>query len=266
VIFNQSRQWWGERPEGVAATVSMAHEQGLKVMLKPQIYIPGHYTGHFTLGSDTDWQTWETGYQDYIISYAKLADSLQVELFCFGTEWCKAMEARPGFWLQLADSVRAVYRGKLTYAANWDDYENCPIWAKMDYVGINAYFPLDAAETPDTTTLIRAWQPHIRAMEEFVAKSGKPILFTEYGYLSVSQCAWRNWELEKNIEERTVNQVAQANALDALWAALSGKSWWAGGFLWKWFPEGQGHEGYPERDYTPQNKAGEAVLKKHFSN
>ncbi len=89
----------------------------------------------------------------------------------------------------------------------------------------------------------------------------KPILFTEYGYLSVDGCAWKGWEVESKVNQMPINQQAQANAIGALWNTFSQEPWWAGGFLWKWFPEMQGHEGYPERDYTPQGKIAQDTLK-----
>ena len=46
---------------------------------------------------------------------------------------------------------------------------------------------------------------------------------------------------------------------------MNKEDFWAGGFLWKWFPDGMGHEGYPEKDYTPQDKPAELIIKKWFN-
>lgn len=59
---------------------------------------------------------------------------------------------------------------------------------------------------------------------------------------------------EQGIEERNINEQAQANCFEALFSTFQPEDWWAGGFMWKWFPNMRGHEGYPERDYTPQGK------------
>ena len=79
---------------------------------------------------------------------AKIADSLGVEMLCIGTEWKSAVRERPQFWSNVIDSVRKVYQGKLTYAANWDDYDDVPFWSKLDYIGVNAYWPLAKTKTP----------------------------------------------------------------------------------------------------------------------
>jgi hypothetical protein len=258
------KQWWGERPEGVAETVRLAHGAGLKCMLKPQVWIPRGWTGTLDFATAAEWERWEAAYRAYVLLQADLADSLGVELFCIGTEFGRALTQRPAFWHGLIDSVRAHYGGKLVYSANWDDWEAVPFWSKLDYIGLGAYFPLVAAATPDEGALRAAWQPVKARLADVSRRTGKPVLFTEYGYLSVDSAGWRNWELERNIERRNVNQTAQARAYEALFASFAHESWWAGGFLWKWFPNGEGHEGYPERDYTPQGKEGEAVLRRWY--
>lgn len=261
----QGGHWWGERPEGVRETVRLAHAGGLKVMLKPQVWIPGGWVGTLDFAAPEDWAKWEAGYEKYILSMAQLADSLQVDLFCIGTEFNVSLAKRPQFWGNLISKIRATYRGKLTYSANWDDWAQVPFWSKLDFVGLGGYFPLVDAPTPSVEQLTAAWQPVRDSLAVFSQKQGKPILFTEYGYLSVDGCGWRNWELENGIESRPINQQAQANCLEALHRVFQEESWWAGGFLWKWFPNMRGHEGYPERDYTPQGKLGENALKRVMS-
>lgn len=265
VYYNEHEwQWWGERPAGVRETVRLAHEAGIKVMLKPQVYIPGGWTGALDFPTVEDWQKWEADYEKYILRMAGLADSLSVDLFCIGTEFNAAITKRPAYWSQLIQKIRQTYRGKLVYSANWDDWERVPFWSELDYIGLGGYFPLVDAPTPDVAALKAAWQPIRKRLQAFSEKQKRPVLFTEFGYLSVDGCGWRNWELEKGVEQRPVNEQAQANCIAALLDTFQPEPWWAGGFLWKWFPHMQGHEGYPERDYTVQGKKGEGVLKSRY--
>ncbi|MBK8644020.1 MAG: hypothetical protein IPN15_17970 [Saprospiraceae bacterium] len=60
-------------------------------------------------------------------------------------------------------------------------------------------------------------------------------------------CAGKTWELEK-YQKHDSKSGAQANAYQALFKQLVGEGLWAGGFVWKWFPDGEGHEGYPDKD------------------
>jgi hypothetical protein len=259
-----SWQWWGETRDGARATVELAHKNGLKVMLKPQVYIPRGWPGMLDFPTDTAWAKWEAGYERYLLDMAQVAAETKVELLCFATEFNLAAKKRTFFWRQLIDKIRKIYSGPITYSSNWDDYQNIPFWDQLDYIGLSAYFPLVNANTPRIDSLQLAWQPYKTQLKAFSEQQKKPILFTEYGYLSVDNCGWRTWEMEQGVQDRKINQQAQANCYDALFQTFGREKWWAGGFLWKWFPEGQGHEGYPERDYTPQGKMAEQVLKKHY--
>lgn len=264
VIFHEKNdwQWWGESPIGVTQTIETAHEALLKVMLKPQVYFPGSWSGFLDFEKEEDWQSWEADYTRYIMTFVKIANAQSAEAFCIGTEFKISVVKREAFWRKLIKNIRNEYKGKLTYAANWDEYAIVPFWDELDYIGINAYFPLINEITPSVEQLCKVWKTPLDNIEQTQQKFQKPVIFTEYGYLSVDRCAYNSWELESNITERIINEQAQANAIEALWKTCSQRKWWVGGFIWKWFPNMQGHEGYPERDYTPQQKTGETVLKK----
>jgi len=258
------QQWWGERPEGVTETIRLAKKADLKIMLKPQVYVPGSWTGDLDFKSQKDWEAWEADYEAYILPFAEMADSMQVDMFCIGTEFKKSVVKREAFWRALIDKIKTRYTGQLIYAANWDEYETVPFWDALDFAGINAYFPLVNEKTPKVKTLVNAWLPHKKEIAAFYKKIKKPIVFTEFGYLSVDGCAYNTWELEGKIKQLAVNEEAQANALDAIFEAFWNEPYWAGSFLWKWFPNNKGHEGYLDKDYTPQHKKGEQILKKWY--
>lgn len=265
VIFKEEGgQWWGERPAGVRETIRLAHAAGIKVMLKPQVWIPGGWTGALDFSREEDWQQWEKTYERYILRFAALADSAQTDMLCIATEFNTSIQKRPQYWSDLIRKIKSVYKGKLTYSANWDDWDKVPFWKELDYIGLGGYFPLVAETTPKVEALMSAWQPIKTRLRSYSEKQGRPVLFTEFGYLSVDSCGWRNWELERGIEGRNINQQAQANCYEALFSTFHHEEWWAGSFLWKWFPNMRGHEGYPERDYTPQGKVGEETVRKWY--
>jgi hypothetical protein len=257
--------WWGEAPQGVKTTIDSAHRAGIHVMLKPQVYIPGGWTGGLDFKTDAEWAEWERGYEEYLMTFVDMAHLMQTDMLCIGTEFKIGVVKRESFWRDLIKKVREKYKGKLIYSANWDEYPQVPFWDALDGVGINAYFPLVQKDTPSVEELKTAWQPIYHQIHDFHKKCNKPIVFTEYGYLSVDGCAFNSWEVEKRVHQCNINQQAQANAIDALFETFWKEPWWRGGFIWKWFPEGQGHEGYPERDYTPQGKLAEGILKKWHS-
>ena len=264
--FNMPRQWWGEREEGVVETIKLAKEKGIGVMLKPQVYIPGGWIGDLNFDSEEEWSAWEANYKEYIFFFLDIAIREEVEIFCIGTELKQSIEERPAFWKRLISEIREDYCGLLTYSANWDNYKNVNFWNDLDFIGVSSYFPLCEDKTPEVNKLVRAWKPIVSEMRKFSKMYRKPMLFTEYGYLSVDGCAGRTWELEKKVRSLKINEEAQANALEAMYQVFWKEDFWAGGFMWKWFPEGKGGEGYNERDYTPQDKLSIEVLKNWFEN
>jgi hypothetical protein len=190
---------------------------------------------------------------------------MNVELFCVGTEFKSSIDRNPEFWSDLIDRVREIYSGPVIYAANWDNYHRIPFWDKLDGIGINAYFPLSNSNTPSVSLLEKKWKPYKREISRFHRKIQKPVVFTEYGYLSVDGCAYNTWDLETRLRHCQANQVAQANCLEALFRTFWDEPYWNGGFLWKWYPNNQGHEGYFQKDYTPQGKKAEITIKSWYS-
>ncbi len=253
-------QWWGETIPGIIESINLAHEAGIKVLLKPQVFIPGGWVGDMDFDKEEDWINWEEGYYKYIMTLLDICTEKNVEAFCVGTEYKIATKKREKFWRKLIKDIRQKYDGLLTYSSNWDNYENLPFWDALDLIGISAYFPLSDSKTPEVDQLKKEWKPIKKKLKKFARRNGKSILFTEFGYLSVDGCAYRTWELEKKVRDTPINELAQANAYQALLETFIEETYWAGGFLWKWFPNMMGHEGYPERDYTPQGKLAEKTV------
>ncbi len=264
VKYGLDWQWWGEQKQGVEKCIQLAHKNNLQVMLKPQVYIPGGWIGEYDLETEAQWKEWEKSYESYIMSFVDIAIENKVSLICIGTEARVAVQKRESYWRKLIKKIRAKYNGKLVYSSNWDSYEKVPFWDALDYIGISSYFPLDESPTPKKEDLVKAWNPIVKKLKHFSTRKQKQMIFTEYGYLSIDGCAGKTWELEKRVKSTPINEKAQAIALDALYTSFWDQDFWAGGFLWKWFPEDMGHEGYVERDYTPQDKKSEEVIENWF--
>ncbi len=267
VVHNVSRQWWGERPEGVRACVQYAHKQGMKVLIKPHVWVEGQgWAGDFTLTNEADWQRWEQTYSQYILTFADLAKATGADMICIGTEFRQAVKQRPAFWKRLIQQVRSRYSGPLTYAANWDEYATVPFWSQLDYIGIDAYFPLSEQATPTVAELQTAWQGPAQQLKKFSERYKKPILFTEYGYRSIDRTAGKQWELPDSWNKKgAANLMAQQNAYTALYRTFWQQPWFAGGFIWKWYDNHAASGGMQDDDYTPQHKPAEALIRHQYS-
>ena len=267
IRYDDERQWWGERTEGTIATIQQIQKKGLKVMLKPHVWVMGEgWGGDFKVNTEEDWKAWEQDYENYILHFAQIADTMQVPLFCIGLEFRQVVKERPDFWKHLIKSVKKVYSGELVYAANWDNFEQVSFWEDLDYIGIDAYFPLSQKDTPSTMELKLAWKQPFETLKNLQEKYKKPILFTEYGYRSINKAAGKQWELPDDWHyQGNANLQVQVNAYEALFETFWDEPWFAGGFLWKWYHKpnagGTNHSGY-----TPQNKPVETVIQTQYSN
>ncbi len=262
VFYDGERQYWGESLNGAKTNIRQAHHAGLKVMIKPQVWMQGGWVGDYTLQTEADWAIWEKQYSDYILIFARLAADEKADMVCIGTELKQVVAKRPLFWSALVKNIRNIYKGKLTYCANWDDFTQVKFWKDLDYIGISAYFPLSEDKNATIAMLDKAWEPIKEDLKSYSKKLQKQVLFTEFGYRSMDKPAWRSWEMENS--DTPINLSAQANAYEALFKSLWQEKWFAGGFAWKWYATFKRQDPVNNSDWTPQNKPAEAVIKKYF--
>lgn len=264
IIHNTNRQWFGETRAGAKQYISELKKANISIMIKPQIWVwDGKFTGGITMESETDWKTLEDSYTNFIMEYVGLATEVNAEVFCIGTELESFIKNRPQYWKTLIKNIRKIYFGKLTYAANWDEFWHTPFWNEIDYIGIDAYFPISNMQTPTIENAIKGWETHKQGLAQFSKKYNKPILFTEFGYRSVDYTGKAPWRYDRSMT--SINMSAQVNATTALFEALWKEDWFAGGYLWKWFTDYDKSGGLKNNQFTPQNKPVEAVIKKYYS-
>lgn len=173
--------------EHLRHAIRQAHQVGLKVMLKPHIWLQDRsdekWRGAIAMRSAENWQRWFISYQRFILHYARLADAEQVELFCVGTELTNSALLHPKEWRQIIAQVRTHYPGPLTYAANWwQEYDRIAFWDALDYIGFNAFFPLSQAANPPLATLRQSAAQIAQEIAQVHRLTGKPVLFTEVGF------------------------------------------------------------------------------------
>lgn len=95
IVFNTKRQWFGETKAGAKQYIEVLTKKNIKVMLKPQIWVwRGEFTGLIEMQNEDDWGVLESSYSAFILEYAKLAQDMEVDIFCIGTELEKFIENR----------------------------------------------------------------------------------------------------------------------------------------------------------------------------
>ena len=263
LFYDNKRQWSGETLKGIESDIKTLQRQGLQVMIKPHIWIKnGVFTGEISMTSEADWAEFEAQYASYILDFVKLAEKHQVSLFCLGTELNTFAAERTDFWCDLIEDVKSIFSGQLTYAENWDKYHTVGFWNSLDFIGIDAYFPISESQTPDINDVISSWSSLKEDLESYSKFYATPVLFTEYGYRSIDYAGKKPWFSSR--VEGSANEKAQLNLLKGLHQSLWNEEWFAGGFLWKWFPNYNPSSKRHQNRFTIQGKISEEYTKSFY--
>lgn len=265
VYYNSKKQWYGETLEGAKQYIEQLQQKQIKIMLKPQIWVwRGEFTGNIEMDSEADWKAFETSYSKFILDYAQLAQDNNIDIFCIGTELEMFINQRPEYWFSLINNIKAVYNGKLIYAANWDEFRRTPFWKELDFIGIDAYFPVSISKTPSVEDCKQGWEKHKEIIKTVSKNNNRSVLFTEYGYRSVDFSGKEPWKSYKSMNQ--VNLEAQTNTTQALFEMFWDEPWFSGGFLWKWHHNHEHVGGEEDSQFTPQNKPAEHIVREVYFN
>ncbi len=270
LVLSSDGHLWGETDTGLVTTNRMAREVGLQVLLKPHIWLgrsgEGKWLGDIAMTSEEDWRTWWSNYRSFMLHYAELAEREQMAALCVGTELMGTVKERESDWRELIKEIRGMYRGKLTYAANWyQEYEKVPFWDALDWIGVQAYFPLSDQPDPSVAALVQGWQPHLAKLEALSKRTGKPVLFTELGYCAKANAAREPWLWPNHHNDASAAGLAlQARCYQAFFETVWPKPWFAGVYIWKWHPHLLDRTDPPDESFTPQGKPAEAILRQYF--
>ncbi|MEZ4961095.1 MAG: hypothetical protein R2830_14815 [Saprospiraceae bacterium] len=251
-----------ETDEAVIHTCVSSKKLGLKVMLKPQIWMGGgRWPGDIEMQDEKDWEAFFKYYNHWIIHYAILAELYDVDLLCLGTEMVKTTTERESDWRKLIQSARKIYHGNLTYAANWgEEFEHIKLWDELDYIGLNCYYPLSQKDNPSDRELVQSFEGILKKVKKVSEQFRKPVIFTEIGFASV-EAPWK--KPHEDWGDLSFNADHQKRCYEVVFKCIEGKPWCRGILWWK-FPSDMDSRRRRDTDFSPYNKPAEGVVKKWF--
>ncbi len=261
-----------ERPfatnrEDVQRAVMMAHARGLSVMLVPHLWVEsGEWRAKIEPPSEAAWETWTKSYGSFVRAWAEVAESTHVDLFSAGVElrsWVTTSRA-PSF-AALIRELRGIYKGPITYAANWDDVEHTLVLAELDVIGVNAFYPLAEKDGAPFEVLLDGGKRVQARVRELAEVWQKPVLFTEIGYTTRRDPAIRPWEWPDAMKGVRVDEVAQADAYRALLAPLRDEPRFMGFFVWRVYADPEDVSQEAEWGFSPRGKLAELVVRDAFA-
>ncbi len=244
--------------------IKKLHESDIRIMLKPHLDLigsEGKWRGDIGFSTLDEWEKWFKSYGEFILRYARLAQEENVELFCIGTELTNASLSQPDLWRVLIKEVKEVYKGQLTYAANWhEEFEGIEFWDNLDYAGIDAYFPLSSSPTPTKNELKEAWKSWLEVIRDWQAYIDKPVIFPEVGYKSSEGAAKEPWQ---HNPAGSADLQLQVDCYEALLETFWEEQWFYGVYWWYWGVNPK-MGGEANRGFIPQNKPARGVIEEWY--
>lgn len=237
------------------AAIRKAKAHGLQVILKPQVLVKDGWAGLINPGQGAAWKKWFSSYGAALRNYAEIAKRERAEALVIGTEL--SLAGSRSEWPALIGSIRAIYPGKLTYAAHGiEGVENFKFWELLDYVAVTLYPSM--GKVVDKIEMQRIAANALEKLNESATSYHKPVLIAEVGVASYREAQNTPWQVPPTCAESDV--IMQANLISVWLEAIRGKRWIAGLLIWNWFSDPY-EGGRSNTDFTIQNKPAESIVK-----
>ena len=250
--------------EQLSDLIDHAKSRGLRVVLMPIVLLDNpnearnEWRGRIEPDPDYGgWSKWFDNYREMIKRFAQMAQGSGADVLVIGSELVSTQKHHDE-WSRVIREVRSIYKGAITYSANWDDYRNVPFWDELDLIGMNSYWKLDNGQKNKATVedVMTSWKKYQTEVLTFVKQMNKPLLFTEVGWCSLSNAAHEPWDYTK--VDATIDLELQKRLYTGFFRSWHGNPNLGGFMVWDW-PPGEG--GPTNRSYIPKNKPAEAVLR-----
>ncbi|MEO5988795.1 MAG: hypothetical protein ABIU54_03815 [Candidatus Eisenbacteria bacterium] len=244
-----------ESDEAVAECAARARANGQRVWLKPHLWTRG-WVGDLAF-TPQGWEQFFDRYREFILHWALLAEREGMDGLFVGHELVSSTRAHPQKWRALIADVRRVYKGSISYGANWDEVQRIDFWDAVDLVGVSFYFPLAERPTREPAVLRVGARKALATLKPIAARTGRPVLLAEVGYAPMAAAAVRPWEEGEGPPDLETQRACYAAVIDA----MEPEDWIAGAFWWKWFTSSS-IGGPADASFTPRGKPAQQVLER----
>lgn len=257
----------------LASAIEYLHSLGFSVMLK--VHIDSYDGSWRAFINPSDRSAWFVNYTNYLVHIGEIGQQHHVELISLGTELVSMAASQMHStntqnWITLIQKMRTVFSGALTYTANStnnnnDAFQNekkyIEFWSHLDYAGLSTYYTISTGDN-SVASLVASWEYwNKNDLQSFAQQTGKPLLFSEVGYRSVSGAHFAPWDWARG---GSVDLTEQANDYQALFEYWNAYDYIRGLYLWDWTTNPNAG-GPGSTDYTPQHKPAEQVMTQWFT-
>jgi hypothetical protein len=260
IYFSRS-DIFSESDESMMALANDASKRGMKVMMKPQLWMHSSWTGRIGFENENAWNDWFDRYEQWIVHYAILSELMHADLLCIGTELVQATTDHPDRWRKIIARVREIYHGPLVYAANYGrEFEEIRFWDSLDYIGLDNYYPVRISEDEPPAKMKEAFERQKEKIKQIVDRFQKPIVFTEIGYTAAKNSGMSSEADSSSGYNEELQKECYKLALETYW----NEPWFSGMYWWKWFSDPTDH-GTDADTFSPHGRPAEAIMKQWYT-
>jgi hypothetical protein len=191
-------------------------EAGLEVMIAPHLY-PWDLCWRGNLrpgggeeGTDEGWDEWFRSYRAYILHLARMAADEGAAMLSIGVELKSASNRFGWRFAALAQEIRAVYPGLLTYSANWNEAEDVSFWEELDLIGVNAFYPMSESGRADPEEILASARRIAGDLYYLSQVHGKPVILTEVGFKALEGALKEPWIWPEHVQSPVEDDAIQA--------------------------------------------------------
>jgi hypothetical protein len=251
--------------DAIGRMIEQAHARGLRVELVPHLWIETEgWRGEIDPGSPEGWSAYHASYRRFVLTWADYAAEIGADALSIGVE-CTSWSGRFGaFWRELISEIRKRFNGPITYSSNWDEVENVLFWDQLDWIGVNAFYPLaghDGATDAEYVAGAERIVPSVRDLAEVLEM---PVVFVEVGYTTRANAAVQPWLWAVDMTNVVIDEREQARALAAIVGAFLDEDWFGGFFLWRYYAHLHDVSQEAWWGFSPHAKLAEPVLERIF--
>lgn len=248
-----------EHDAALVATIRAAHARGLRVLLKPHLWVHDAWPGAVDPPDEASARAVVAQWSTLTLHYADLAAREGVEALTVGVEMDPLARRVPSAWREMIAAVRARYRGTVTYASNWSDVATVPFWDALDVIAVNHYAPLaDASGTVPLDVATARARATLAGYDAVSRRVGRPVWLTEVGFRRDADALVRPWQWVQSSSAAMMD--LQVLGYAATLRAVAATPSITGVFAWKWFTSG-GDEDEGPRGFVFRGRPAESLLR-----
>lgn len=242
---------WDKQYLSLRQSIRWAKELGLSTGIKPQLLVENSWSGAI---KPDNWRKWFAVYTGYLYELAVLAEVEEVDFLVIGTELKQSTSL--SYWIDLIETLRAVYSGELSYTAHGTDgLASFRFWSLLDSASVSLYPALGESDA-EMHKVIRQTMESLSRLSETITA---PVWIAEIGIASRSKARLRPWAWQGLADdEKHVDTAVQAEVISA-WLDEIAESRIRRVLLWAWYSD-PAAGGNKDIGYTIQNKPAEKLV------